>query len=143
MKHGPNVGSANRPRSVGQPRTDTASMGYGNTVMGLAAVIGVGTLYVLLHEKKRKRKKLEKQLQDQPISKELLLKILHRARSACRRATRCSAAAAAPGVASCQYSMRRAACLVGARGGAVGCSGGRGASGAAAAVGRASHRGTR
>ena len=40
-------------------------MGYGNTVMGLAAVIGVGTLYVLLHEKKRKRKKLEKQLQDQ------------------------------------------------------------------------------
>ena len=42
-------------------------MGYGNTVMGLAAVIGVGTLYVLLHEKKRKRKKLEKQLQDQPI----------------------------------------------------------------------------
>jgi predicted metal-dependent hydrolase len=54
-------------------------MGYGNAVMGFAAVIGVGTLYVLLHEKKRKRKKLEKQLQDQPISKELLLKILHRA----------------------------------------------------------------
>ena len=73
---------------MGPPRTDTASMGYGNTVMGLAAVIGVGTLYVLLHEKKRKRKKLEKQLQDQPISKELLLKILHRARRACRRATR-------------------------------------------------------
>ena len=99
-------------------------MGYGNTVMGLAAVIGVGTLYVLLHEKKRKRKKLEKQLQDQPISKELLLKILHRARRACRRATRCSAAAAAPGVASCQYPRRRAACLVGAGGGRLGAVGG-------------------
>ena len=43
--------------------------------MGLAAAIGVGTLYVLLHEKKRKRKKLEQHLKDQPISKEMLLKI--------------------------------------------------------------------
>ena len=48
--------------------------------MGLAAAIGVGTLYVLLHEKKRKRKKLEQHLKDQPISKEMLLKILHKVR---------------------------------------------------------------
>jgi hypothetical protein len=63
-------------------------MGYGTVAIGLAAAIGVGTLYVLLHENKRKRKKLEKHLKDQPISKELLLKILHRARCACRHATR-------------------------------------------------------
>tara|TARA_B100000787_G_C16093497_1_gene250067 strand:+ start:55 stop:231 length:177 start_codon:yes stop_codon:yes gene_type:complete len=31
-------------------------------MMGLTAAIGVGTLYVLLHEKKRKRKKLEQHL---------------------------------------------------------------------------------
>ena len=48
--------------------------------MGLAAAMGVGTLYVLLHEKKRKRKKLEQHAKDQPISKEMLLKILHKAR---------------------------------------------------------------
>ena len=47
--------------------------------MGLAAAMGVGTLYVLLHEKKRKRKKLEQHAKDQPISKEMLLKILHKA----------------------------------------------------------------
>ena len=47
--------------------------------MGLAAAMGVGTLYVLMHEKKRKRKKMEQHLKDQPISKEMLLKILHKA----------------------------------------------------------------
>ena len=51
-----------------------------SAMMGLTAAIGVGTLYVLLHEKKRKRKKLEQHAKDQPISKEMLLKILHKAR---------------------------------------------------------------
>lgn len=47
--------------------------------LAITGAVAVGTVYVLLHEKKRKRKKLEREIKDQPISKEMLLKILNRA----------------------------------------------------------------
>jgi hypothetical protein len=50
-----------------------------NVGLALTAAVGLGTIYVLLHEKKRKRKKLERALKDQPITKDLLLKILNKA----------------------------------------------------------------
>ena len=50
-----------------------------NVGLALTAAVGLGTIYVLLHEKKRKRKKLERALKDQPITKDQLLKILNKA----------------------------------------------------------------
>jgi len=47
--------------------------------LALTAAVGLGTVYVLLHEQRRKRKKLERQMREQPISKEMLLKILNKA----------------------------------------------------------------
>ena len=41
-------------------------------------VVAAGTVYVLVHEKRRAIKKLAKQLQDEPISKDTLLKILNK-----------------------------------------------------------------
>ena len=44
--------------------------------LGLAAA-AAGTIYILIHERRRKAKKQTKASRDQPISKELLLQILH------------------------------------------------------------------
>jgi len=51
--------------------------------LGIAAAsIAVGTLYVVVHESRRKRKKAEKLARDAPISKELLLAILNKSADA-------------------------------------------------------------
>jgi len=50
-----------------------------NIGVAVAAAFGVGMVYVMLHEKKRKRKNLEKKAKEAPISKEMLLKILNKA----------------------------------------------------------------
>jgi len=50
-----------------------------NIGLAVVAAVGVGTVYVLLHESKRKRKNLEKKAKEAPISKEMLLKILNKA----------------------------------------------------------------
>jgi len=47
-----------------------------------AAAIGVATIYVLVHESRRKRKKAEREKREKPISKELLLKILNKSAEA-------------------------------------------------------------
>jgi len=52
-------------------------------VLGLAAgAVAVGTIYVLVHEARRKQKKLEKEAREAPISKELLLAILNKSAEA-------------------------------------------------------------
>merc|ERR1711892_688202 len=56
-------------------RVLVAMVSTSTACMGLAAAIGVGTLYVLLHEKKRKRKKLEQHLKDQPLSEEQTMQL--------------------------------------------------------------------
>eukprot|EP00966_Prymnesium_polylepis_P304361 7031996-Prymnesium_polylepis.1 len=43
-----------------------------------AAAVAVGTVYVLVHEGRRKRKKSEKAERDAPIAKEVLLQILNK-----------------------------------------------------------------
>ena len=48
---------------------------------GLAAVTA-GVVYVYVHENRRKAKKEAKRLQEQPASKEMLLKILHKSAEA-------------------------------------------------------------
>ena len=45
--------------------------------LGLGA-LACGAVYVLLHERKRKRKKAQRLQMEQPISKEVLLKILNK-----------------------------------------------------------------
>ena len=51
--------------------------------LGLAtAAVAVGTVYVLVHEARRKRKKAEKVAAEAPISKETLLKILNKSAEA-------------------------------------------------------------
>merc|ERR1719263_1811193 len=47
-----------------------------------AAAVAVGTVYVLVHENRRKAKKAEKAKNEAPISKELLLKILNKSADA-------------------------------------------------------------
>ena len=44
-----------------------------------AAAVAAGTIYVLVHESRRKRKKAERLERDAPISKEVLLQILNMA----------------------------------------------------------------
>lgn len=52
-------------------------------VFGLAAAAAaIGTVYVLVHESRRKRKKAEKAAREAPISKEMLLKILNKSAEA-------------------------------------------------------------
>lgn len=43
-----------------------------------AAAVAVGTIYVIVHEARRKRRKAEKAAAEAPITKEMLLKILNR-----------------------------------------------------------------
>ena len=52
---------------------DTRTM----VTLGLGALV-CGTVYVLLHERKRKRKKIARLAEDQPITKEMLLRILNK-----------------------------------------------------------------
>jgi hypothetical protein len=47
-----------------------------------AAAIAAGTVYVLVHEARRKRRKAEKEARDAPITKEVLLKILNKSAEA-------------------------------------------------------------
>ena len=47
-----------------------------------AAAVAVGTVYVLVHESRRKRKKAEKAAREAPITKEMLLKILNKSAEA-------------------------------------------------------------
>ena len=51
-------------------RTTTVAIGLG--------ALACGAVYVLLHERKRKRKKANRQQMEQPITKEMLLKILNK-----------------------------------------------------------------
>ena len=52
-------------------------------IIGLtAASVAVGTIYVLVHEARRKRKKADKAAREAPISKEMLLKILNKSAEA-------------------------------------------------------------
>lgn len=48
---------------------------------GLAAV-AAGVVYIIVHESRRKHKASEKRIREQPITKEMLLKILHKAAEA-------------------------------------------------------------
>ena len=51
--------------------------------LGIAAAsVAVGTLYVVVHESRRKRKKAEKVARDAPITKDLLLAILNKSADA-------------------------------------------------------------
>ena len=52
---------------------DTRTM----VTLGLGALV-CGTVYVLMHERKRKRKKIARLAEDQPITKEMLLRILNK-----------------------------------------------------------------
>jgi len=54
-------------------------MGLGQNLALGVGVVTLGTVYVLLHEARRKAKKRAAAERDQPIAKELLLQILHKA----------------------------------------------------------------
>lgn len=54
-----------------------ALRGYGQALIIGVGVLGVGALYVLLHEARRKQKKQKRLQAESPISKEVLLKILN------------------------------------------------------------------
>jgi hypothetical protein len=54
-------------------------------ILGLAAAaVTAGTIYVLVHEARRKHKKAAKLAAEAPISKEMLLKILNKSADASR-----------------------------------------------------------